>query len=328
MYTIAVDAMGGDRAPKEIVTGAITASGEGIAKVILVGDENKIKQVFDQEKLEPKNYEILHTEEFITMDENPTAALKNKKDSSLIKAAQLVKDGKADGMVSAGNTGALMQAALFMLGRIEGIKRPAIITFWPNIKGVSMMLDSGANAECKPEYLLQFAQMGNIYAEKILGIKKPKVGLLNIGSEPMKGNELVKEAYSLLKESGLNFVGNTEMRAFFLGDVDIGVCDGFVGNMILKTSEAVAEYLEKILKAEVKKSFTAIFGALLLKSSIMKIRKHLDHAERGGAPLLGVKGVCIKSHGRANARTIYNAVKIAAKAAENKIIECMESMNK
>lgn len=328
MYTIAVDAMGGDRAPKEIVKGAIAASNEAVAKVILVGDENKIKQVFEQEKLEPKNYEILHAEEYITMDENPTAALKNKKDSSLIKAAQMVKDGKADGMVSAGNTGALMQSALFILGRIEGIKRPAIITFWPNIKGVSMMLDSGANAECKPEYLLQFAQMGNIYAEKILGVKNPKVGLLNIGSEPMKGNDLVKETYSLLKESDLNFVGNTEMRAFFLGDVDIGVCDGFVGNMILKTSEAVAEYLEKILKAEVKKSFTAILGALLLKPSIMKIRKHLDHAERGGAPLLGVKGVCIKSHGRANARTIYNAVKIAAKAAENKIIECMESMNR
>lgn len=328
MYTIAVDAMGGDRAPKEIVVGAITASVEGVAKVILVGDENKIKQVFEQEKLEPKNYEILHTEEYITMDENPTTALKNKKNASMLLAAQLVKEGRADAIVSAGNTGALMQAALFILGRIEGIKRPAIITFWPNNKGVGMLLDSGANADCKPEYLLQFAQMGTIYAEKIMGVKNPKVGLLNIGSEPMKGNELVKESYEVLKNSKLNFVGNTEMRAFFSGDIDIGVCDGFVGNMILKTSEAVAEHLERTLKAEVKKSFIAILGALLLKPSIMKIRKQLDHAERGGAPLLGVKGVCIKSHGRANARTIYNAVKIAAKAVENNIIGCMESMNR
>lgn len=326
MYTIAVDAMGGDRAPKEIVVGAIAASGEGVAKVILVGDENKIKQVFEQEKLEPKNYEILHTEEYITMDENPTTALKNKKNASIILAAQIVKEGRADAVVSAGNTGALMQAALFTLGRIEGIKRPAIITFWPNIKGISMMLDSGANAECKPEYLLQFAQMGSIYAEKILGVEKPKVGLLNIGSEPMKGNDLVKEAYELLKDSKLNFVGNTEMRAFFYGEVDIGICDGFVGNMILKTSEAVAEHLERTLKAEVKKSFIATLGALLLKPSIMKIRKHLDHAEKGGAPLLGVKGVCIKSHGRANAKTIYNAVKIASKAVENNIVKSMENL--
>ncbi|MFH1454094.1 MAG: phosphate acyltransferase PlsX [Armatimonadota bacterium] len=327
MYTIAVDAMGGDFAPLETVKGAVKAAQDKIAKIILVGDEAKINEVIKKERLAKDLCEIVHTEEYVTMEENPTSALKSKKKASIVLAAGMVKDKKADAFVSAGNTGALMETALFVLGRIKGIRRPAIVTFWPNINNLSMMLDSGANAECKPEYLLQFAQMGSIYSEKVLGIKNPRVGLLNIGSEPIKGNDLVKEAYKLIESSSLNFAGNVEMRDFFFGCVEVGVCDGFTGNMILKTIEGMAKYLETQLKSEVKKNIFYIIGALLLKPAIKKMGKHLDHAEIGAAPLLGVQGLALKSHGRAKERAIYNAVKSAVKAVDNKVMEHMESLS-
>lgn len=325
MITIAVDAMGGDYAPDEIIKGAIAAAQKNIANIMLVGDKKRINLYLEKENKTTRDLvEVVHTDEFIDMYEAPTQAIKKKKKASLVIAADLVVEGQAQGMVSAGNTGAVMEVALFNLGRIQGIKRPALVTFLPSLGKISMMLDSGANADCKPEYLLQFAQMGQIYAQEVIGIDNPRIGLLNIGSEPIKGNSLVLAAYELLSNSNLNFIGNIEIRDFLWGKAEVAVCDGFVGNMVLKSAEAAAELLENLLRAEVNHSLKNKLGALILKPAFRNLRKKLDHSEHGGALFLGLKHICIKSHGRAKSKTIFNAVRMAVKSIENKVIEAIQ----
>lgn len=319
MIKVAVDAMGGDKAPEEIVKGALLALDEKVAHIILVGDREKIEPLISNYKLN-ENLSIIHTSEFICMDEPPTNVIKKKRRASLVLAAELVRENEASAVVSAGNTGAVMEVALLTLGRVPGIRRPALATFWPSLGGVNVMLDAGANADCKPEYLYQFAVMGSLYCQKVMGIDNPRVGLLNIGSEAIKGNALVLATYKLLSNAKLNFVGNVEMKDFLRGKVDVAVCDGFVGNMVLKASESVAAFFNDLLKMEIKKNIFYKLIALGLMPVFKGLKKRLDHSEHGGALFLGLKGICIKSHGSADARTIYNAIKIASKAIENDIV--------
>ena len=317
---IALDAMGGDKAPSEIIKGALMAYREKVSDIIIVGNSDKIKPFMEDVSFNETDFTLVHTDEYIEMNESPAKAIKKKKNSS-IAIARLIKENKADALVSAGNTGALMQTALLTLGRIPGIKRPALATFWPTKSGNSMLLDSGANSETKPEYLLQFAVMADIFMKDMYSLKSPKIGLLNIGTEPYKGTSVVVTAYQMLKESGLNFIGNVEMRDFLHGKADVAVCDGFVGNMVLKSGEAVAEYFHLILKEEIMKNTLYKLAAGLIKPVFRGLKKKLDHSEHGGANLLGVKGICIKSHGSADAKAIYNAIKVADKMAKSRIIK-------
>ena len=307
---IAIDAMGGDFAPMEIVKGSIEAAKKYPEdKIILVGDKEKILKV---SRNLPSNISIEHTDEFIAMDDKPTEATKKKKKSSMKIASLLVKNGECDAILSAGNTGALLETSILTIGRIKGIRRPGLATFFPTKKGHSILIDSGANAECKSEYLIQFAQMGSIYMQLVEGIESPKVGLLNIGSEETKGNQFYQEIYQMMKEEkSINFWGNVEPRDFMAGKVDVAVADGFVGNMILKSAEAAADFMMSILREEIKKSFVAKVTSLTLKPVFRNIKKRLDHSEHGGAMLIGIKGICIKSHGRADARTVISAMRVA-----------------
>ena len=325
MIRIALDAMGGDFAPKEIVKGALEAARELPISIILVGNELKIESELKRYKPLP-NISVVHASEVIGMDEPPISSVKNKKDASINVAMDLVKEGKADAVVSAGNTGALMASALFKLGRISGIERPAIATIFPTQKGEVLLLDMGANVDCKPQHMLQFAEMGSLYAERVMHIKKPKVGLLNIGEEPEKGNELTMEAYPLLSAAPINFVGNVEGKDILPGKIDVIVCDGFVGNMILKFAESVSRTVFALLNEELAKSPVAKLGALFLLPVFRNLRKRIDYDELGGAPLLGVAGVCIKAHGRARAKAIKNAIRVAAEAVSEKIVERMSHL--
>lgn len=319
MLTIAIDAMGGDYAPAEIVRGALEAAREERqAHLVLVGDELRIKREIRRSN---PAISIVHTEEYIGMEESPSAALKKKKRASIVLAAQLVKSGQAEAVLSAGNTGALLEAAVFILGRIHGIRRPAIATFWPTQKGVGMLLDSGANADNKPEHLLQFALMGSRYAEKMLGIHSPTVGLLNIGEESSKGTASHQEVYELLRTAPINFIGNIEPAGFLHGGAHIVVCDGFVGNMVLKTAEGVSEFLFEIIKKELKKRLHTKVLSGLLRPTFRAIGRRLDYAEYGAAPFLGVNGICLKSHGKSKAKAIKNAVHSALRMARSGIME-------
>lgn len=309
---IAIDAMGGDHAPREIVLGAIEACRELNAEVILVGDEAAIKRELGNETL--VGLEIEATTEVIEMDEHPANAVKKKKNSSLVVANRLVKEGRAAGVISAGNTGAGMTASIFTLGRIAGIKRPAIASPMPTKKGVSVLLDAGANADCDPENLLQFAIMGSVYAEQVLGLANPRVGLLSIGEEETKGNMLTIEAYKLLKKAPLNFIGNIEGRDVHQGVCEVIVCDGFVGNIVLKLSEGLATTLFGQIKEALGSSFTAKLGGLMVKNSLRQIKNRMDYTEYGGAPLLGLNGISMIGHGSSNAKAIKNAVKATIRA--------------
>jgi phosphate acyltransferase len=318
---IAIDAMGGDLAPHEIVKGVLnSALSQSKAEYMLFGDEKKILEVLGSDYPKEK-ISIHHTSDFIAMDESPSYAIKRKPKASMVLAAGAVKEKKADAVISAGNTGALLEVSLLQIGRIKGIKRPAIATFWPTQIGTAILLDSGANVDCRPDYLLQFAQMGSIYAQKILNVVNPKVGLINIGSEPTKGNALVLGAYEQLKKSELNFIGNIEIKDFIGGKADVAVCDGFVGNIVLKAAEGVAEFIIHSLKEKFMTTWITKLAALILKPGIKSLYKKLDQTEHGGAPLLGLQGVCIKAHGRANARAIFNALDVAIRAVENGLVE-------
>ncbi|MBC7346493.1 MAG: phosphate acyltransferase PlsX [Clostridia bacterium] len=308
---IAVDAMGGDHAPAEIIRGAVAAARDHRGEVILVGREEVIAEELKKIGCRVKNIRIVHAPEYIAMDDQPAMALRRKKGSSIGVATQLVKAGEADGLVSAGNTGAQMAAALLTLGRIEGIMRPAIATIVPTIVGGRLLLDVGANVDCRPQHLLQFAQMGAIYAEKVLGLSRPRVGLLNIGTERNKGNELTLAAWDLLAASGLNFIGNVEPRDIPLGAADVVVCDGFVGNAILKFGEGLAAALLAMLRHELVNRPVARAGAALALPALRSLWRRLDYAEYGGAPLLGVKGVSLVCHGSSKARAIESAVRVA-----------------
>jgi len=324
LIKIAVDAMGGDFAPEEIVLGAVSGAREYGCELFLVGDESRIrgvlKKVSDWEQL-PIN--IVHASEIIDMHDQPGAAVRRKKDASIVVATRLVKEKQCDVVIAAGHTGAAAAAALFGLGRITGIERPAIATALPNIKGTTVLLDSGANVDSKPKHLVQAAIMGSIYSEYVLGVVRPKVGLLNIGEEPTKGNEQALATFPLLSElRTVNFVGNVEGRDITAGTVDVVVCDGFVGNIVLKTAEGLAKSVMLLVKDAIGQGgLMAKIGGLLILPALRKLKKKLDYAEYGGAPLLGVDGGFMICHGSSKAKAINSAVRTAKDFSERKVVE-------
>lgn len=320
MTSIAIDAMGGDFGEKPIIEGVIQALKKREFKAILVGDPQKLKTLIPQEL----NSYIEYEEAFdvFAMEENSTDALK-RKDSTIYKAIELVKNQKAKAVVSAGHSGATMSLATLRLGRLANIARPAIATLMPNIHSRTLVLDVGANVDCKSEHLFQFAIMGEAYAKEILKITKPRVALLSNGEEECKGNELTKETHQLLKQLP-NFVGNAEGRDIFNGTIDVLVCDGFNGNILLKTGEGVASVITKLLKQEIQKSFLAKLGYLLAKPAFNELKTHIDYEEYGGAPLLGVKECVIISHGKSGPKAIKNAIFQALNFTQSNINQTIE----
>ena len=317
---IALDAMGGDHAPGEIVQGALLAVEEyPDVDVNLVGREEVLREHLGGTI--PSSIIITDAREVVDMTDNALAPLRRKRNSSIRICANLVAEGKADAMVSAGHTGAAMTSAYKVLGMIEGVSRPALAAVLPSGSqaGYTVLLDVGANVDSKPAYLREFAVMGHFYAQMIFGIDAPRVGLMSIGEEEGKGNELTKESFRVLKETGLNFVGNAEGRDVFNGNMDVIVCDGFIGNVVLKASESLAEMMGKLIREELTRSTTRKLGALLAKQAFADIKKRTDYSEYGGAPLLGVNGGCIISHGRSNAKAIKNAIRVANGFAKNRV---------
>lgn len=318
---IALDAMGGDFAPEETVKGAIWAARENGIEVLLVGDEPVLKSMLAKHQGNDLPIDIVHATQIIGMDEPPVKAVRTKKDSSLVIAANLVKQKTAVALVSAGSTGAAMAASIFIIGRIKGIERPAIGTIFPTLKGPLFLLDAGANTDCRPKHLQQFAIMGSIYAQEMFGLNSPRVGLLNIGEEETKGNELTVETYKILKQTRLNFTGNVEGRDILKGDLDVLVCDGFIGNTILKYTEGMAAVLFAMIKEEITSTLPAKLAAATLKPRFKALKDRLDYSEYGGAPLLGIDGVTIISHGSSNAKAIKNALVVARETAQKGIGE-------
>jgi glycerol-3-phosphate acyltransferase PlsX len=318
--TVALDAMGGDHAPDEIVKGALLAAAEypGV-EILLVGREEVLREKLGANV--PPQISIADAREVVDMTDNALAPLRRKRNSSVRVAANLVAEGKANVMVSAGHTGAAMTSAYKVLGTIEGVNRPALAAILPSASatGLTVILDVGANVDSKASTLREFAVMGHFYAQMLLGVDSPRVGLLSIGEEEGKGNELTKETFRVLKETGLNFIGNAEGRDIFNGNADVIVCDGFIGNVVLKASESLGELVGKWLRAEVTRTPGRKVGALILKGAFSDIKKRMDYDEYGGAPLLGVNGGCIICHGRSNAKAIKNAIRVARDFAANRI---------
>lgn len=321
---IAIDAMGGDNAPIAVISGSILALKEIGSDIILVGKEDIIKKELEKNTKDFKRIEILNAEEVITNEDKPVQAIRKKKDSSMVAGFELLKKKEADAFVSAGNTGALLAGSLLKIGRIKGIDRPALAPIYPTKKGFSILVDAGANADCKPRNLLEFGIMGSIYLEKVLDIKSPKIGLVNIGTEEGKGNKLVNEAYEIMKNANLNFYGNVEARNIPDGIVDVIACDGFTGNVILKLTEGVAMHLTSMLKDVFTSNILSKLGALILKGGLRDFKSKLDYAEYGGAPLLGVKKPVIKAHGSSNNKAIKNAIKYGEIFSKNGVIEKIE----
>lgn len=318
---IAVDAMGGDHAPDAVIEGCVEAVNELNVNIIITGNEEYIKSKLVNFKYPSDKIKIVNATEVITNNEPPVTAIRRKKDSSLNKALQLVKVGEAHALVSAGSTGAFLAGSIFIVGRIKGIDRPALAPVMPGLNSPFMVIDCGANVDCKPNNLLQFGMMGKIYFENVLNVKNPSVGLINIGAEEEKGNELTKAAYGLLKKSSLNFAGNVEPRDASNGDVNVLVCDGFVGNTILKMYEGVTSNIFSILKKEIMFSLSTKVGGLLLKPVFSNFKKKFDYTEYGGAAFLGVDGICIKAHGSSNAKAFKNAIRQAMIFYDNKVID-------
>src|SRR5581483_10694422 len=316
---IALDAMGGDDAPAAIIEGAIEAARALDVEIILVGDESEIKKELARHATDRLRLSIVHASQRVEMDESPSSVVRKKRDSSIWVATNLVKKSEAVAVISAGNTGASMATALFILGPLPGVERPAIATPLPTLKGTSILIDVGANVDCKPQHLFQFGIMGHIYAKEILGISQPKVGLLSIGEEDSKGNELTKEVFKLLKASALHFIGNVEGRDVYTGGADVIVCDGFIGNVALKISEGLSDAIIQFLRTEIMSSSLGKLGYLLLKPSFSRFRKKVDYAEYGGAPLLGVDGISIICHGRSSGRAIKNAIRVAKESYDRGI---------
>ena len=320
---VALDAMGGDHAPGEIVLGAVEAAREYGIGVYLVGKEDMIKAELARYDIQGLDLPIIHTDEIIPMDEhNPARAVRNR-NTSLVRALQLVKDGEALGAVSAGNSGAMMAASLFTLKRLPGVERPALGGVLPTRDGICLVIDMGANTDCKPEYLQQFALMGSIYMERIFHLQAPRVGLLANGEEEGKGNEQVQLAHQLLKQSAanlkLNFIGNVEGRDIPTGGADVVVCDGFVGNVVLKLAEGLSETLIDLIKDQIASDLPGKLAGAVIRPRLRKLVKRLDYAEYGGVPLLGVNGVAIISHGRSKAKAIKNALRVARQTAETNV---------
>jgi len=318
---IAVDVMGGDNAPRAIIEGSIRALEEYGAELYFVGLKDEILKYLDEEKKNNPKVRIVEASEIINVDETPVNAIKRKKDSSMVVGLKLVKDGQCDAFVSAGSTGAFLAGSLLKVGRIKGIDRPALSPLIPTVKGNCMIIDAGANVDSKPKNLQQYAVMGSIYMEKVMGVKQPRVGLLNIGSEASKGNELTKESFNLIKDTQVNFIGNVEARDILQGVCDVCVCDGFAGNVLLKTTEGVAMTLFKLLKDEFVKNLKTKLGAMLLKGNLKKIKKSFDYTEVGGAPFLGINGIMIKAHGSSDAYAIKNAIRQAKTLYDNKCLD-------
>ncbi len=325
MITIAVDAMGGDHAPRAEVEGALLAARDLGVRVLLVGIEERVKQELARHKTRNLPIEVVNATEVITMSDSPSQAFRRKKDSSVHVAAKLVKDGAAEALVSAGNTGAVMTVARFVLGTLAAVDRPALAAAFPNAREkLTVILDVGANVDSKPEQIEQFAVMGEIYYRTIFGTKRPRVALLSIGEEEMKGNELTREAAARLKQLPMNFVGNVEGRDVFKGDVDVIVCDGFIGNIALKISEGLVEHVGGMLKKAIKSSIASQVGYVLSKQAFDSFRKRTDSSETGGAPLLGVRGITIIGHGRSNAVAIKNAIRVASELCRTRFNEKIE----
>ncbi|GAB7022103.1 phosphate acyltransferase PlsX [Salidesulfovibrio brasiliensis] len=317
---IAVDAMGGDYGPRVVVPAAVQAAREGIA-ITLVGGETAIRAELDAHKTDGLEIDIVPASEVVEMDDKASDALRRKKDSSIHVACRTVKEGKADGVVSAGHSGATVACGMFVLGRIKGVLRPAFAGVMPTEKRPCVLIDVGANVDSKPQHLLQFGLMADVLARDVLGTERPTVGLLSIGEEEGKGNAIVKEAFELFRESELNFIGNVEGRDIFTGDVDIAVCDGFVGNVALKLSEGLAKSFGNILKKELGSSILSRLGSLLSFGAFRRFKRLVDYAEYGGAPLLGLKGIVIVCHGKSNEKAITNAIRMSAKFVSNKAHE-------
>ncbi|MBK5240942.1 phosphate acyltransferase PlsX [Clostridium sp.] len=318
---VVVDGMGGDFSPNAVVYGCIEAIKEYDIEILITGPEELISEELKKYTYDLSKIKIIDAKEVINTNEHPVMAIKRKKDSSLVKALNLVKIGEADAVISAGSTGAFLAGCTLIVGRIKGIDRPALAPVMPGKKGPFMIIDCGANAECKPHYLVQFGLMGKIYFENILKINNPSVGLVNIGTEEEKGNELSKSAHKLLKVANLNFVGNVEAREIPTGDINVLVCDGFVGNIILKLYEGAVANIFDMLKTGIMSSFRTKLGGILLKPVFKKFKKDFDYKEYGGAAFLGVNGICIKAHGSSDAKAFKNAIRQATIFYENKVVD-------
>ncbi|MGE5174738.1 MAG: phosphate acyltransferase PlsX [Hyphomicrobiales bacterium] len=320
---IGVDAMGGDLAPRVVIEGTLLALADADATydAALIGDEDQILEEAAKLGVKDRLPRVIHATEVVEMAEAAAQSVRRKRDSSISVAARLQKGGETNAMVSAGNTGAVVAAALLEMGRIEQIQRPAIATVLPTPQGNVVILDVGATSDCKPSHLYQFAMMGSIYARLVLGVERPRVGLLNIGEEAEKGSELYYEAHQLLKRSPIHFVGNVEGKDIILGSADVVVCDGFVGNVLLKFAESVIPSLSTMIKDEISAHPLSMMAGLLLKPAFRRLKRRLDYAEVGGAPLLGIDGTCIIAHGRSNPKAIKNAIRVAARCAEARVPE-------
>lgn len=323
---IAIDGMGGDNAPQSNVEGIVEAIKEYNVDLVVTGDKDILEAEFAKYEFDKNKLEIIHTTEIIDNEDKPVKAIRSKKDSSMVIALKQVKEGKADAVISAGNTGALLAGGLFVVGRIKGIDRPCLCPAIPNAKlGMTLISDAGANADCKSRNLVEFAAMSNIYASKVLEIKSPRIAIANVGAEEGKGNELVKKAYEELKEIDINFIGNLEAREVINDVADIIVCDGFTGNILLKTTEGVAVSIMGLIKETLLSSTKGKIGAMLIKDDLKKLKDYMDYAEYGGAPLLGVNGGVIKAHGSSNAKAIKNAINQGIKFAEGNVVEDIKS---
>lgn len=324
---IAIDGMGGDNAPAEIVKGCVEAVGLIQDEIVIVGRQDEIEAELSRYKYQKDKITVIHADDVIENDDAPVKAVRTKENSSMVKGITLIKNKEADLFISAGNTGALMAGGLFLLGRIPGIDRPAIASTYPMLgQGkVALMVDSGANSECKPNNLLEFATMGSIYMEKVLNVSNPTVGLVNIGTEETKGTTVIKAAYELLQKSSVNFIGNVEARDLPKGACDVIVCDGFVGNVILKLSEGLAWNIFKLVKVKFTTGLKSKIGALLLADKLKELKSEFDYSEYGGAPILGVKGAIVKIHGSSNANAVKNAILKGIPYAANHVVQVIQN---
>ena len=320
---IALDAMGGDTAPEPTVAGAIRAAREFPAEIVLVGQREAIEQQLSRYPWRPANLSIVHAPEIIGMEESPVASIRKKRESSINVGVGLLKEKQVDAFVSAGNTGAVVSASILLAGLLPGIERPGIATLLPGIKGDTLLIDVGANIDPKPLHLLQYALMGEAYCRCVLGKPRPTVGLLNVGEEEGKGTDFTKETYSLLEASGVNFVGNVEGRDIFSGEFDVIVCDGFAGNVAIKTAESLAHAINVLLKRSLTMSPLTRLGAWLARDAFRNLRKEVDSAEHGGAPLLGVDGISIIAHGASGGKAIKNAIRVAYESVRHELNQNM-----
>ncbi|MGD8329383.1 MAG: phosphate acyltransferase PlsX [Acidobacteriota bacterium] len=322
---IAVDAMGGDHAPEHPVAGAVMAARELGADVVLVGREDALREALSHHP-DAGALSVVHADEVIGMDEPPATALRRKKNSSIHVAARMLRDGEVGGFVSAGNTGAVMVTVKLFSGTITGVDRPALAVILPSRAGRTVLIDVGANVDPKSRHLVQFAVMGSFFAQTILGLQRPRVGLLSIGEEAGKGTDLIRSAHAALEASPLNFLGNVEAQQIYSGEADVVVCDGFTGNVVLKTSEAVVETMLHLLRDELQSSKRNMLGARIARSAFRNYRARVHYAEFGGAPLLGARGLCVICHGRSSARAIMNGVRVTMEYGQHGVNQRIEEM--